>query len=118
MLRFQDFDCYLLSTPSLKPLSIDDAGPNPMFHGKYAKSIVGITKFHWFEGDGMLHATYIEKRGDEYHLSYKNKFVEAAGYLVDKEAGKPLVLQTMEGSPWGLLINGLLNQVSRRIRLH
>ncbi|OAE33836.1 hypothetical protein AXG93_3559s1020 [Marchantia polymorpha subsp. ruderalis] len=85
-------------------------GPNPMFHGKYAKSIVGSTKFHWFEGDGMLHATYIEKRGDEYHLSYKNKFVEAAGYLVDKEAGKPLVLQTMEGSPWGLLINGLLNQ--------
>ncbi|KAG6544250.1 hypothetical protein Mapa_014253 [Marchantia paleacea] len=86
-------------------------GPNPMFGGKYMKSILGITKFHWFEGDGMLHATYIEKRGDEYHLSYKNKFVETPGYLADKEAGKPVVLQAMEGTPWTLVINALLNQV-------
>ncbi|KAL2630630.1 hypothetical protein R1flu_015316 [Riccia fluitans] len=86
-------------------------GPNPLFGGKSYKSKLGITKHHWFEGDGMLHAVYFDKFGEEYKLYYKNKYVETDGYLAEKEERKPLVLATAECSTSTLYVNVFLNQL-------
>ncbi|KAL3680965.1 hypothetical protein R1sor_023921 [Riccia sorocarpa] len=50
-------------------------GPNPLFGGKSYKSRLGITRHHWFEGDGMLHALYFDKCDDGYSLFLRFGFL-------------------------------------------
>ncbi len=53
-------------------------GPNPAFDppGRY----------HWFEGDGMLHAITLR----DGRASYANRYVESAGLLEERRAGRTL----------------------------
>jgi carotenoid cleavage dioxygenase-like enzyme len=45
-----------------------------------------IGKYHLFDGDGMIHALYL----DEGRARYKNRFVESRGLLAEREAGRAL----------------------------
>jgi carotenoid cleavage dioxygenase-like enzyme len=53
-------------------------GPNPQFapDGRY----------HWFDGDGMLHAV----RFEDGRAFYTNKYIRTAGYDAERAAGKTL----------------------------
>ncbi len=53
-------------------------GPNPQFQPK--------GQYHWFDGDGMVHAVRIA----EGKASYRNRYVETKGYCLEKEAQKAL----------------------------
>lgn len=53
-------------------------GPNPRFDP--------IGFYHWFSGDGMLHAIRI-KNGK---ASYDNRWVQTERFKLEKQAGKPL----------------------------
>ncbi|KAK1267639.1 hypothetical protein QJS04_geneDACA002703 [Acorus gramineus] len=61
----------------------------------------------------MLHATTFD-RGDngEWKLSYKNRYVEADTFLMEKERNRPLFLPSAEGEPRALLVATLLNMAS------
>jgi carotenoid cleavage dioxygenase len=43
-------------------------------------------RFHWFDGDGMVHAFRIQ----DGKASYRNKWVQTEGLAVEKQAGKSL----------------------------
>src|SRR4051794_11202181 len=45
-----------------------------------------IGKYHIFDGDGMLHAVYLE----DGRARYKNRFVESRGLLAERDAGRAL----------------------------
>jgi len=49
-------------------------------------------KYHWFDGDGMLHAVQFE----DGKASYRNRFVRTKGLLAELEAGEPLWTGIME----------------------
>src|SRR6185295_7480763 len=53
-------------------------GPNPAFEppGKY----------HWFDGDGMIHAIHLE----DGRASYRNRWVESDGLKAEQTAGRAL----------------------------
>jgi carotenoid cleavage dioxygenase len=53
-------------------------GPNPQF--------APIGKYHWFDGDGMLHGVRL---GDG-KASYRNRYVQTAGWREEHAAGKAL----------------------------
>jgi carotenoid cleavage dioxygenase-like enzyme len=53
-------------------------GPNPQFEP--------IGKYHWFDGDGMIHGVKLE--GGK--ASYRNRWVLSAGLLEEREAGRAL----------------------------
>lgn len=53
-------------------------GPNPQFDP--------IGRYHWFDGDGMLHGVRIS--GGK--ASYRNRYVRTAGFAAEREAGKAL----------------------------
>merc|ERR1712072_585051 len=53
-------------------------GPNPHFPSASGK-------YHWFDGDGMVHAVYFEKDG---RATYRNKWVETEGFKYEKELGR------------------------------
>ncbi|BBN18630.1 hypothetical protein MPTK1_8g04090 [Marchantia polymorpha subsp. ruderalis] len=87
-------------------------GPNPRF-GAYqnldSPLLGGKTYYNWFEGEGMLHATYIEKDGS---IWYKNKYVETDSFKMEKELGKRVYLPTMdEKSTPGLRFNRIINLI-------
>lgn len=50
-------------------------GPNPQFKP--------LGKYHPFDGDGMLHAIYIEEGG----VRYRNRWVESMGLLAERKRG-------------------------------
>lgn len=54
------------------------AGPNPYFEPE--------GRYHWFDGDGMVHAIRIENG----RASYRNRWVESDGLKEEKKAGRPL----------------------------
>ena len=54
------------------------AGPNPAFEPE--------GRYHWFDGDGMVHAITIE----DGRASYRNRWVESEGLKEERKAGKPL----------------------------
>jgi carotenoid cleavage dioxygenase len=54
------------------------AGPNPAFEPE--------GRYHWFDGDGMVHAIKIENG----RASYRNRWVESDGLKEERKAGKPL----------------------------
>ncbi|MFO0815009.1 MAG: carotenoid oxygenase family protein [Gemmatales bacterium] len=59
-------------------------GPNPLFKP--------TGPYHWFEGDGMLHGVRLE----DGKASYRNRFIQTAGYLREKAAGKKLYPSLLE----------------------
>ncbi len=54
------------------------AGPNPAFEPE--------ARYHWFDGDGMVHAITIE----DGRASYRNRWVESDGLKEERKAGRPL----------------------------
>src|SRR5688572_27818011 len=53
-------------------------GSNPYFSPR--------GRYHWFDGDGMLHAVHFETG----QASYRNRFVRTRGLAQEIEAGGPL----------------------------
>lgn len=53
-------------------------GPNPQFEPK--------GRHHWYDGDGMLHAVYVENG----KVSYRNRYVHTEIYKREKAAGRAL----------------------------
>ncbi|HSF85827.1 MAG TPA: carotenoid oxygenase family protein [Acidimicrobiia bacterium] len=53
-------------------------GPNPRFRTE--------GRYHWFDGDGMLHAIYLENG----EATYRNRWVRTAGFEQDTSAGRGL----------------------------
>ena len=53
-------------------------GPNPQWQP--------IGKYHWFDGDGMLHGVLIS----EGKATYRNRYVQTRGWKMEHEAGKAL----------------------------
>ncbi|MCO5565213.1 hypothetical protein L7F22_018886 [Adiantum nelumboides] len=82
-------------------------GPNPQFGGKIKESPFGKLIYHWFEGDGMLHATHFGENGT---ISYQNKYVETEGYKEEKKQGKALWLNALHGHSNAILMAYLFNQ--------
>jgi len=62
-------------------------GPNPAFEpgGRY----------HWFDGDGMIHAIHIENG----QASYRNRYVASKGLLEERSAGRAIYKGLLEISP-------------------
>lgn len=85
-------------------------GPNPQFNGKHMTSpFFGNTIYNWFEGDGMLHATYF---GSDGKVSYNNKYVETLGYKEEKKHGRQLWLSTLEGDPKAIAMGFFLQHAA------
>ncbi len=61
-------------------------GPNPQFdpHGRY----------HWFDGDGMLHAVHFA----DGKATYRNRWVRTDGFERERDASRPLWKGIIE--PW------------------
>jgi carotenoid cleavage dioxygenase len=53
-------------------------GPNPQFPPRGA--------YHWFDGDGMLHGVRLQAG----KASYRNRYVQTAGWKEERQAGKAL----------------------------
>ncbi|MBW4645652.1 MAG: carotenoid oxygenase family protein [Goleter apudmare HA4340-LM2] len=53
-------------------------GPNPQWSP--------IGKYHWFDGDGMLHGVRISNG----QATYRNRYVQTAGWKIEQEAGKAI----------------------------
>ncbi|CEJ46690.1 carotenoid oxygenase family protein [Umezakia ovalisporum] len=53
-------------------------GPNPQWSP--------IGKYHWFDGDGMLHGVRITKG----QATYRNRYVQTQGWKIEQQAGKAL----------------------------
>ena len=53
-------------------------GPNPQWSP--------IGKYHWFDGDGMLHGVRIHNG----RASYQNRYVRTRGWQIEREAGKAI----------------------------
>jgi carotenoid cleavage dioxygenase-like enzyme len=68
-------------------------GPNPRFQPK--------GRYHWFDGDGMLHAVHI-KDGT---VSYRNRWIRTSALMQENAAGQPLwtgIMEPMTNNPPGV----------------
>ena len=62
-------------------------GPNPAYEP--------LGRYHWFDGDGMIHAiTFRDGRA-----AYRNRYVESRGLREEREAGRALHRGLLEMSP-------------------
>ncbi|OZM70143.1 9-cis-epoxycarotenoid dioxygenase [Amycolatopsis antarctica] len=67
-------------------------GPNPRFQPQ--------GRYHWFDGDGMVHAVHLENG----KARYRNRWVRTKAFLADSEAGRSLwtgVMESPKGNPFG-----------------
>jgi carotenoid cleavage dioxygenase len=62
-------------------------GPNPQHHP--------IGRYHWFDGDGMVHAVHFDGRT----ATYRNRWVRTDGFVQERDAGGPLFQGILE--PFG-----------------
>lgn len=65
-------------------------GPNPQFPAK--------SPYHPFDGDGMLHAIYLQ----DGKASYRNRYVQTHAYQYERAAGQPLwsgLLEPLQARP-------------------
>ncbi|MFN7734370.1 MAG: carotenoid oxygenase family protein [Pirellula sp.] len=69
-------------------------GPNPRFSP--------LGKYHWFDGDGMLHGVHIA----DGKASYQNRFIETEGYRKELKAGKALHTGLLEMPDLKLVLAG------------
>lgn len=91
------------------------AGPNPQYMPKEFRSLTGnLTKYHWFEGDGMLHAVWFK----DGKASYQNKFVETEGYVKERDAGKATLMGTLaaENVLENMAVNALTHGFGFKVR--
>lgn len=76
-------------------------GPNPQFDP--------IGQYHWFDGDGMVHAVQLE--GDR--ASYRNRWVRTKGFQIEREEGRPIWTGLMEppqmDAPHGMVFKNVAN---------
>ncbi|MEM1246713.1 MAG: carotenoid oxygenase family protein [Acidobacteriota bacterium] len=77
-------------------------GPNPQFEPG--------DKYHWFDGDGMLHGVHLE----DGVASYRNRWVRTVGFGHERDAGKKLwsgfgEMPQFESPPHGLLRKNVAN---------
>ncbi|MDZ7958413.1 MAG: carotenoid oxygenase family protein [Aulosira sp. DedQUE10] len=72
-------------------------GPNPQW--------APIGKYHWFDGDGMLHGVRIS----EGKATYRNRYVQTRGWQIEHKAGKAVWTGFMESpqmdNPYGFYKN-------------
>ena len=59
--------------------------------------------YHWFDGDGMLHAVHFE--GGQAH--YRNRFIQTTGLKSEASAGRALWPGPKRGPPSSVLANEL-----------
>jgi carotenoid cleavage dioxygenase-like enzyme len=80
--------------PSLRGTLVRN-GPNPHFapQGKY----------HWFDGDGMLHAVSFTDSG----VHYQNRFIATEGFLKEKKAGRALYRGLLDPPDIAMALAGL-----------
>ena len=67
-------------------------GPNPRFAPR--------GRYHWFDGDGMIHAVHLENGT----ARYRNRWVRTRAFQAESEAGRGLwtgVMESPEGNPFG-----------------
>ncbi len=95
--------------PIEKEISVDNLkviGEIPKdIHGAYFRNgpnqrYKPTSHYHWFDGDGMVHALYIENG----KAAYKNRYVRTDGFKKETEAGKTLyqgVMGNMASNPRG-----------------
>jgi len=69
-------------------------GPNPRFSP--------LGKYHWFDGDGMLHGVRIA----DGKASYQNRFIETEGFRKEKKAGRALYRGLLEVPDMALVLAG------------
>ncbi|XP_006359776.1 carotenoid 9,10(9',10')-cleavage dioxygenase 1-like [Solanum tuberosum] len=87
-------------------------GPNPLFGGlKSTRSIFGESRHMWVEGEGMVHALYLNKEnnGGKWKTFYKNKHVQTDSYNMEKDRNKPGFLPAIQGDSPAILLSYLLN---------
>ncbi|MCC5988368.1 MAG: carotenoid oxygenase family protein [Pararhodobacter sp.] len=75
-------------------------GPSPA-HGPHGK-------YHWFDGDGMLHAVHIQ--GGK--ASYRNRYVLTEGLRAEREAGRALWPGLKDRMPEGALPDDAMKNVA------
>ena len=75
-------------------------GPSPQFTPK--------GKYHWFDGDGMLHAVRFENG----RVEYKNRWVVTDGLVADREAGTSRLPGLKGRMPEGALPDDALKNTS------
>ncbi|XP_030543075.2 carotenoid 9,10(9',10')-cleavage dioxygenase-like [Rhodamnia argentea] len=88
-------------------------GSNPLFGGlKSTKSMFGWSSHAWIEGEGMLHAVYLNKDIDGmWTVLYNNRYVETETYKLEKQRNKPSFLPAIEGDSLAVLSAHLLNSL-------
>ncbi|MFW6010092.1 MAG: carotenoid oxygenase family protein [Actinomycetota bacterium] len=67
-------------------------GPNPRFEAP--------GRYHWFDGDGMVHAVHLENG----QARYRNRWVRTAAFEAESQAGKALwtgVMEKPDANPFG-----------------
>lgn len=67
-------------------------GPNPRYEAE--------GRYHWFDGDGMVHAVHLENG----QARYRNRWVRTAAFEAESEAGRALwtgVMESPRGNPFG-----------------
>jgi carotenoid cleavage dioxygenase len=67
-------------------------GPNPQHDPS--------GRYHWFDGDGMLHALHFENGT----ARYRNRWVRTKAFLAEQDSGKPLwtgVMENPRNNPFG-----------------
>uniref|UniRef100_A0A0D3GZK6 Carotenoid oxygenase n=1 Tax=Oryza barthii TaxID=65489 RepID=A0A0D3GZK6_9ORYZ len=72
-------------------------GPNPLFGALHTvNSIFGQTEDIWVEGEGMLHALYFNKKGEDntWSISYNNRYVQSDTFRIEKDRQKPCFLSS------------------------
>ena len=65
-------------------------------------------KYHWFDGDGMLHAVHFQKG----QVSYGNRWVKTEGLAADQASGASLSPGLKERMPEGVLPDDALKNTS------
>ena len=63
-------------------------GPNPQFPP--------IGDYHWFDGDGMLHAVQLQNG----KASYLNRYVQTKGFQIERKRGQAIWLGLLEDKLW------------------
>lgn len=69
-------------------------GPNPQFPPK--------GKYHWFDGDGMVHGVHLR----DGQASYRNRYVRTAGFEEERSAEKALWRGLLETPDLNRVLNG------------
>ncbi|KAM3735676.1 hypothetical protein ACB098_10G104600 [Castanea mollissima] len=87
------------------------AGSNPLFGGqKSTKSMFGRSSQSWVEGEGMVHALYLNKDSDgSWNVAYNKKHVETETFKLEKQRNKPCFLPATEGDSPAILSAYMLN---------